>query len=423
MLRHHAHRQTFAIVLGWSLLAPVFARAISPTQLSGSLNTEQGVRVLRLHGAAEARGYTHGFLLGEQIRDLVVGALLSDVVWGNVAQYELGVRSLVIPGFQFTADQEQELAGMLAGMRERVGAEGMRVARVNRDIDLIDLKALNIFADVQNAGCTTFAAWGPATSDGGTVVGRNLDFNRLPGIAETQLIIATTDAPAGHKRWLSVSWPGMIGAYTALNEEGVLVAMHDVRAPVDPHLAPFTPRALALRRIIETAGAADALAHAESVLRECRAFCGNNFLVATPYHGKGDAAAVFEFDCRLDLTGGVTRRGSDWKDHRLPEHTIACTNHYRMRESAVSCDRYAKVRRVLLDNPGKMNAERALQAQTAAAVGTTLHTVVALLNQREFSVSFCTQDKNATQLPAVRFTLDELLAAPNASAAPQPAGE
>jgi hypothetical protein len=160
------HRPQFLAAVAL-LIVPAATFARNPESLSGSLNIEQGVRVLRLDGDARQRGYAHGYLLAEEIRQMVTTLLVSPQVWGDVQRYELGVRRQAIPQFTFTAAEQRELEGMLEGLFAKLGADGMRIATVGRSIDLVDLKALNVFADLQNGGCTSFAAWGPATPDGG----------------------------------------------------------------------------------------------------------------------------------------------------------------------------------------------------------------------------------------------------------------
>ncbi|HRX84155.1 MAG TPA: C45 family autoproteolytic acyltransferase/hydrolase [Phycisphaerae bacterium] len=408
-------RRTFLALLSLLfVLAPTRAFADKRRPVTGALTTEQGVRVLRLHGSAFDRGYSHGFLLGPDIRELATQVLLSPIVWPSLDYYENTVRKQIVPLFSFTLGQQRELDGILAGIRESVGPDKLHVDAVDRDLDVIDLKVMNIFADIQNGGCTSFAAWGPATRNGDTIVGRNLDFNRLPGIPESQLIIAYTDAGADRQPWITLAWPGMIGGYTALNASGVFVSMHDVRVPVNLPAAPFVPRALAIRRIMENTTAGDAIARATEILRDSHAFCGNNFLVATAFHDQATPAAVFEYDGQFARDGGVSVRTPEAQSNTLPPHTIACTNHYRLRADATACDRYAKVQQMLVDHPtGEIDLDLARQIEAKAAVNMTLHTVTADLNTGQLTVSFCTAEKNASETNPATFTLKDLLTPKN----------
>lgn len=404
------HRPQFLAAVAL-LIVPAATFARNPESLSGSLNIEQGVRVLRLDGDARQRGYAHGYLLAEEIRQMVTTLLVSPQVRGDVQRYELGVRRQAIPQFTFTAAEQRELEGMLEGLSAKLGADGMRIATVGRSIDLVDLKALNVFADLQNGGCTSFAAWGPATPDGGMIVGRNLDFDRLPGLGESQLLVVRPAAGDKLYGWVSVNWPGQLGGYTAMNDAGVFAAMHDVMRPTNLVGGPFVPRALAIRRIMETVDATDTVTKTERLLQGARAFCGNNFMVAAPFHGQATPAAVFEYDADTSRSAGVTVRTPSARDHRLPEHTLACTNHYRARGQSFPCKRYASVRRVLKENAsGGLDTEQARAVQQSAAVHDTLHTVIAQPNQRTFWVSFCTPEQDATGQPPAKFLIDALLA-------------
>lgn len=405
----HARLRAGRLALLSGLLAAATAWAEAPQPLTGTLTKERGVQVLRLHGNAYQRGYTHGYLLGPEIRRMAAELLLSRELWPDLQQYEGVVRQQLVPAFTFTAEQTRELEGMLAGLRERLGAGSMRIQSVGREIDLIDLKAANVYADLQNVGCTTFAAWGPATRDRGMIVARNLDFPRYPVLADSPLIIVQDPTPAGARGWVSVSWPAMIGGYTVMNADGVFAAMHDVRAPTDPTAAPFVPRSLALRAIVESCGAQETIPQATEILRARSAYCGNNFLVAAPFEGQALPAAVFEYDSRRSLDGGVSLRTCASRESGLPDHTLACTNHHRLRGGAEACTRYATIHRALKRHPtSEVDAAFALEVQRGAAMPMTLHTVVAELNQRALTVYFCTPDKPAPESEGVRFTLDEL---------------
>jgi hypothetical protein len=127
---------------------------------------------------------------------------------------------------------------------------------------------------------------------------------------------------------------------------------------------------------------------------------------------------VFEYDGRTDNAKGVTLREADHVANQMPPHTIACTNHYRVRGAPQLCDRY----QTLVDHlgrqveapekseaRGKIDAEVAFEIIKATAVRGTIHTVIALPNAKALDVRFATEEANATESPAKRFELATLL--------------
>ncbi len=75
------------------------------------------------------------------------------------------------------------------------------------------------------AGCTSIMAWGSDSKDGNLYTGRNMDWSALfSEFAQVLTVISPTD---GGYRYAAFSWPGMITLFTAINEHGVYIDIHD----------------------------------------------------------------------------------------------------------------------------------------------------------------------------------------------------
>ncbi len=75
------------------------------------------------------------------------------------------------------------------------------------------------------AGCTTIMSWGGHSADGGIYTGRNMDW--APTFNEFAQVLTIRKPNDGSHRYATVGWPGMYGAFTALNEHGVYLDIHD----------------------------------------------------------------------------------------------------------------------------------------------------------------------------------------------------
>lgn len=394
--------------------APILRAQEAPqlAEVKGSLTTEQGVRVLRLWGTPFEQGYAHGNLLGERILQLTEAVLFDPHLMPDPRMYEAQVRERLLASFETTAEQRDELLGIIRGMTDRLGAKAMRLKRIKRPLDERDLLALNTIADWNPSGCSSFAAWGSMTPDGETIVARNLDYLDLPGLREDHVVIVRLPSDESKKRWVSLAWPGIIGAYTAMNEDGVVVAMHDVVA--EKVMVPgLYPRSFVLRDIMETATAGDAVERAEKLLRSRRTFRGNNFLVAAPFDGKTQPAAVFEYDGDQENGGGVTVRRAGEAINESPPDSVLCTNHYRLRRPpGGTCSRYESIRSALQSANGgnALDAKAAWSIIESAAVKGTMHTLVAQPNQRALELGLAAPNANACETDRVGFTLKQLFA-------------
>lgn len=75
------------------------------------------------------------------------------------------------------------------------------------------------------AGCTSILAWGNHSADGGMYIGRNMDWSEtFCKFAQVLTVRIPTD---GSYKFATMGWPGMYCAFTALNEHGVYLDLHD----------------------------------------------------------------------------------------------------------------------------------------------------------------------------------------------------
>ncbi len=381
----------------------------APQTCTGALSQEQGVSVLRLWGSPREQGHAQGKLFGRQIVEVMRMLFDGPMLFNDPQQYEGGVRQGLLKTFELTNAEQSEITGMLAGIRETVGDDGMTFKRLGREMDETDLIALNTLADWIPGGCSSFAAWGKMTADGGTVVGRNLDYFDLPGLKELHLIIVRQAAGEDASGWVSIAWPGLIGAYTAMNEHGVVVAMHDVDVPPTQPTSRRRPRSLVLRQIIETTDASNAIQVAEKILLSSTAARGNNFLVATAASKGNKPAVVFEYDGHTGESSGVTIRYPANVSEKTPEF-IACTNHYRARaKSDDSCQRYKGISEKLGAPNDKIDSDAAWSIMKGAAVKGTIHSMVAFPNSAKLELRFATPEDHACNQPPKQFSIDKLL--------------
>ena len=246
---------------------------------------------------------------------------------------------------------------------------------------------------------------------------RNLDFYRLPGIVAQQMVMIHKPSKTGRKKWVSITWAGLIGCYTGMNEEGVTINMHDCRPGPSSISRGFLPRSLALRDAIEAASAAEALDDVEQILRRRPTMFGNNIHVSSPFTGKNIPAAVFEYDPNRKLDGGVTRRTAD-PDTGLPSSkSIICTNHYLLRTQPIVCERFDTIRASLLSlaldgkGVGRHTAFGIMHQVSQRGDGVlTAHTVYMLPNTRELYLSTASATQSSPTEHVWRLAIDDLFA-------------
>ena len=389
----------------------------------GELREIEGLKVLRVWGAARERGFAHGYLLGDEIARML-NSYLDEMAPGpeGAKNYESKAKALlrtmvIAPQFR------DELEGMLAGIRARA-PDGGRLSRLKRAIEYNDLVALNCIPEIARVGCSSFAAWGPLTADGNTISGRNLDWHSLRTLERGQLLLAqipTTKEDA--LSWVSVTWPGFIGCLTGMNSEGVTVSMHDVRAESPSMPIGFTPRGLALRQVIERARAATAMSDGRDVLAKCLSRVGNNVVISAPYiDGRSRPSVVFEYDGRVFRASGVTVRAAKVAGEEWPGRAFqVCTNHYLRRAAPEPCGRYETIDRILTERSGgsePVDVQSAWEILRSVAQESppgkrgllTYHSVVFEPNLRRMHVAVSRGGVSAPKCRPIVIQLDNLLA-------------
>ena len=104
--------------------------------------------------------------------------------------------------------------------------------------------------DLALVGCSSFAAWGEKSEDGNLILGRNFDFYVNDAFAENK-IVAFINPKDGNK-FMMVTWPGMIGAVSGMNEKGLTVTINAGKSKIP--LIAKTPISILTREILQHAG-------------------------------------------------------------------------------------------------------------------------------------------------------------------------
>jgi hypothetical protein len=196
------------------------------------------------------------------------------------------------------------------------------------DVKYGDLLLISCFDDVLanlrllgtlfgRLGCSAFAVTAERTASGELVCGRNLDYFVASAAGEdvwaaTQYmkehVSVVEYAPKDRPSFVSVGWPGFIGAATAMSDRGIVVSSLSVPTLGNWPLA--TPATFTYRRVIEEA---ETLEQGIAMIRRARRTQGNNVLLGSG--AEGTAAIVEYTPLRLAV--------------RYPEDGwIAATNHF-----------------------------------------------------------------------------------------------
>jgi hypothetical protein len=331
-------------------------------------------------------GYAHGVLMADKIRDLVDHFMIGLVAGGNVATYNTFVSKMATT-YQWQPQYLDEMNGLADGMA--ASGKNLYVPSLGRNIDVRDIKAFNLQEEFFFA-CSSFGVWGTATATGEAILARNFDFpvDAYGNFTNYQIIIAFE--PTGKRKFVSFAWPGMIGVFSGINENGINV-FENTGNGSNGSRGPYHSIIEVFRNVLENTTSNNFLTQPLSIIKSFKEYTPEILQVGMPYLGTGIPVYYVE----ESPTNKVNRYPADTDPSY--DHIIA-TNHFIKAltppSSGESVTRYNTIRNGLINlyrtGNGKVDSAEAwgILNTVADIVAPTVTSIVYRPNRMEFDLSF-----------------------------------
>jgi len=209
---------------------PKFIRSVPNGKLYHFINGDEIIRLVILSGDAKSQGLAEGQLLKEEILTNIKGLQeglrikVHDLIMKYVPALSFlidGISKIAWPAVNFglsltwifTRDNIPErYVQEVKGMSEAIG------------VPYMDLLKASLFPELIKAACSLVGVWGDAVSNDGPYFLRAFDWDENNPITRYPVITVYHSIEPGSIPYVSFGYAGLVGTFTAFNEEGFGVA-------------------------------------------------------------------------------------------------------------------------------------------------------------------------------------------------------
>lgn len=341
-------------------------------QVNGELIQMEDKKILHVWGNHYQRGYAQGYLLAAEIKDVFLNYYYVMHSYSDPQTHAANLSSMN-NSFSFDNRYVTECSGIADGLA--ASASGAYFAGLGRNLDTDDILMLNTTLDMSylqasrmEYGCASLASWDMSTlADesllGSAVITRFLDWTPNSSLLANPLLIVHHPSEPDEQKWLNFTYPGLIGALSAVNQAGTAAFMNtgnDHYYTITQGLSPilFSIRSGLERLDTDGNGSYDAddLYHSLSTSTSLGGFIIQNLTETDSYFH----SSVIEKN-----NGGTARRLYN-QNGNLPGWHLAATNHFRYLSYPTCCTRYSSIQDSLYANSA-VTAKRQWQVLAGAA--------------------------------------------------------
>ncbi|MFA6866257.1 MAG: hypothetical protein WCR54_01940 [Clostridia bacterium] len=302
-------------------------------QSHGSLyRTDDGLLVLDMNGTEAEMGYSHGYLLGNQIKYTVEYAL---TISESLSVYN-DMHDNVLPKYLLMNEfcYCNEIQAIMQGAID--SGANLYVESLKRNWDIMDLWMINTVQDWYQLACSGIGVWGEASTNGKTFIGRNLDFflDRHGYVTQLYTIMIfrgnSTQGDDFRNDIVSFSFPGIISVISGFNSKGVWMHVDSSNGDMTGKIE-RTGICLSIRRFLEKEDGVDIDTRSQEFFLQQN--IANSVLVMVGSNNKLLESPVFVLEVRDSVVGyrGETNKEDDF---------VIMTNHERVNQEKVEGTRY-----------------------------------------------------------------------------------
>jgi len=240
--------------------------------------------------------------------------------------------------------------------------------------------------------CTAFGVWDERSSDSSLLIGRNFDFYVGDAFAENK-IIAFVNPEHGYK-FASITWAGMIGVVSGMNEKGLTVTLNSAKS--DMPFGARTPVSIIAREVLQYASNIE---EALEIISARKSFVSESFLIGSAIDHKAvviekstDNTVLFDPDTNYIILTNHFQSGFFMEEPLNIENLENETSLYRYRRVEEMLDIENQVDQpgaaaILRDRKGKWGEDIGNGNEKAINQLIAHHSIIFKPETREFWIS------------------------------------
>lgn len=331
------------------LLITTFCANNSPESVNGEIiETHENLKVVKVWGTHEERGFAYGYLLCDAILDNQSNYInvLFDDLYLSAKEMIQNESHFVIPP-KFIKEAQSIVKGMKAKKPSLSNFDEWDILLGNSFLDIMGFQY-----ELANGkyGCSSLISWGDATKgtdlDGKAVISRHVDWMADETLTKNNVVVVHVPSEEDEQPWAMVGFAGQMGVLSGMNEQGVGAFQHVVfsstsRGELD---SKYEPIWLTLRNGIEQK---DFNQDGENDVNDIKAAIESN------EQGYADsyivsAIANTEIDDKVALIAEIdpkspyySFRGNEYQDSIPGDNLYTANNEFKHGNKNKICSRYS----------------------------------------------------------------------------------
>jgi len=319
-----------------------------PLSVNGEIvRTEENIKIIKLWGSHEERGFAYGYLIGDDILK-VHNQYIKPLFRGLYKDAKVLLQDS--SSFKIPNQYIVEAKGIVAGMK----AKGIEMD----GFDEWDLLLSNSFLDVMGFaytlsqgkhGCSSLISWGEATKgtdlDGQAVISRHVDWSADGALIKNNVVVIHIPSEKNEQPWAMIGFSGQMSALSGVNQNGVGAFQHMVftSSSSSALFQGYEPIWFSLRKGIETKDhnqdGTDDINDIKSVIESNKNGYADSFIVSVIGNSQEDnsAAMIAEIDPKKPY---YSFRGNEYADSIPGDNLYTANSEFKRKAKNVYCSRY-----------------------------------------------------------------------------------